>query len=382
MDGTKVTSEWLEEKEGSSMLSDPPVSPYFFTTALSKFRNHGNSNTLNACEHGANSKIFTLARRNEKRCAYISAERSVWAARRRMALFVGRATRRSKVGFKVIDGDGRHMQTCPAMATQKRWIDSTGIRIAWAPQKSKVGSMVDRRFHPFPNTHWSLVKRAGFADEDARREALWTLLERYQPALRSYLLYVRRMPADAADELLQAFIAERILEHELVRKADHNIGRFRAFLLTSLNHFATSHYRSERIRATQTLAAEACMKMEAAVDANVEAAWARELIHGVIKAMRQECTESGREDIWTVFESRVLARILNNQDPASYEDLATRLSLSSPVQAANLLVTAKRMYMRMLRAAVSEYEMEPADVDEEIKDLWGILARSPHPSDI
>src|SRR5437016_5494982 len=71
------------------------------------------------------------------------------------------------------------------------------------------------KYQPFPNTHWSLVKRAGLPDQAARQEALRILLERYLPALRYYLQTVRGMSEDEADELLQSFIAERILTYDL-----------------------------------------------------------------------------------------------------------------------------------------------------------------------
>ena len=105
-----------------------------------------------------------------------------------------------------------------------------------------------------------------------RRDALRVLLERYQPALRSYLLNVRRMTADAADELLQSFIADRILEHELVRMADQRLGRFRALLLASLRNFGNIHYRAEKVRSTKPLPADVAMKSTESVDASVEAA--------------------------------------------------------------------------------------------------------------
>jgi transcriptional regulator with XRE-family HTH domain len=74
-----------------------------------------------------------------------------------------------------------------------------------------------------------------------------------------------------------------------------------------------------------------------------------------------------------VFEGRVLAEALQER-PLAYEALAERYGLRSPAQAANLLVTAKRMYARLMRSAVGEYERDEAEVDEEIRDLRRILA--------
>jgi hypothetical protein len=233
-------------------------------------------------------------------------------------------------------------------------------------------------YQPFPNTHWSLVQRAGETDAAARREALAALLGRYQPALRSYLRVVKKLPPEDADELLQAFIADRLLEHELIRRADQARGRFRTLLLTSLNNFAISRGRAARVRAAEPLeaASEGIAAGAGGVspDMVVEAAWARALVHDVIEAMRQECARTRRDDVWAVFEGRILAEVFGKGRVVPYEELAAGLKLESPSQAANLLVTAKRMYARLLRLAVGEYETDPDAIEAEIAGLRCSLA--------
>ena len=263
--------------------------------------------------------------------------------------------------------------------------------------------MQSSHYQPFPQTHWSLVRRAGGplragngsatspggeggADggatdqelNDARREALAILLERYQPALRSYLRVVRRFSSHEADDLLQGFIADQLLAHELLRRADEKRGRFRSLLLTCLNNFISSRFRAQRRRAEEPLDDNAALSAGedgASPSAVVEAAWARALVNEVLKAMRAECTQTGREDVWTVFEGRVLAEVFDQRPPVSYETLRESLHLESPMQAANLLVTGKRMYARLLRSAVAEYERDAQDVDAEIAGLRRILSQ-------
>ena len=92
-------------------------------------------------------------------------------------------------------------------------------------------------YQPFPNTHWSRVRRAGLPDQAAQREALKTLLERYVPALRSFLRTFLRLTEHDANDMLQAFIAEQVLEYGLISRADESKGRFRSLLLTSLRHY-------------------------------------------------------------------------------------------------------------------------------------------------
>jgi DNA-directed RNA polymerase specialized sigma24 family protein len=228
----------------------------------------------------------------------------------------------------------------------------------------------------FPNTHWSLVRRAGMGDDQARREALAVLLSRYESALRSYLRALWDLSDDQAEDLLQDFIADRILEHKLCRFADEKRGRFRALLMTSLKNFAIGRYRDQQRTPTVPLPEYELTDQRPGSPVIVEAAWARALIQTVIQAMHDECLTQDRADIWTVFEERLLATVLADDKVTGYDALAARLNLASPTQAANLLVTGKRMYTRLLREAVAEYEYNPTDVDGEIEELRRILMRS------
>jgi DNA-directed RNA polymerase specialized sigma24 family protein len=229
--------------------------------------------------------------------------------------------------------------------------------------------------HPFPQTHWSLVRRAQGADPKASLDALAILLNRYVPALHSYLRNVRRLSSHAADDLLQSFIADKFLERQLVRHAEQHRGRFRNFLLTSLNNYANSLHRKESTLAVSILSeADARDPHAGSPDSTLEAEWARVLLKNVLASMRDECFGSRREDVWIVFEKRILAPIYDNQSPESYALLTSELELASPTQTANLLVTAKRMYARLLRIAVAEYEPDEQSIDDEIRDLHYTLS--------
>ena len=86
----------------------------------------------------------------------------------------------------------------------------------------------------FPTTAWSLVAEAGQEDAGAKRDALDRLLRRYLPALRAHLIYRRRFAPERADDLVQEFVADKIVEKDLIARADQQLGKFRTFLLTAL----------------------------------------------------------------------------------------------------------------------------------------------------
>ena len=67
---------------------------------------------------------------------------------------------------------------------------------------------------PFPVTQWSLVDRARRKDGSGFHEALTVLLRRYLPALRAHLVIEKRMPLQRAEDLLQGFVTDKIIEQK------------------------------------------------------------------------------------------------------------------------------------------------------------------------
>jgi RNA polymerase sigma-70 factor (ECF subfamily) len=237
----------------------------------------------------------------------------------------------------------------------------------------------------FPLTRWSLVARAAHDDTDVRRPALAELLGNYLRPMHLYLTGARGLAPDDADDLLQQFVADKVLAQDLFGKARQDRGRFRTFLLATLDHFAINDVERCRARkrrpSGKVLALSDCGRQaEPAAPGpgpadGFDLAWAREVLDRAVAWMWAECQSRGRADLWAVFADRVLNPILDGAPPTPYEQLLPRLGLRTEQEAANLLVTAKRLLGRGLRAVVAEYESDPADVDAEIADLRAILAR-------
>ena len=232
---------------------------------------------------------------------------------------------------------------------------------------------------PFPATSWSLVALAAADGPESQRNALQTLLVRYLPALRAHLVCSKGMAADAADDLLQDFVAAKVLERDLITRADRDLGKFRTFLLVSLDRYWLNQIRD---RAAQKRSADLADPLGDHVDRLAaqsqtdafHAAWARDLLRQAIEAMRVECESSGRDELWGVFECRVLDPALHGSEPVGYDSLVERFHFRSPSQASNTLATAKRMFARLLRAAVGQYAGSEQEIDEELDDLRKGLA--------
>ena len=236
----------------------------------------------------------------------------------------------------------------------------------------------------FPTTQWSLLALVRRGDARASQQALGELLGRYLPALQAHLIHARRLRPDQAEDLIQEFIAQKILEKGLLRRADRKLGRFRSFLLKSLDRFLLDQIRRAGAKKRSPRGADLASlgdqiksvpSGQTPSDA-FDVAWARGVIGEALKRMRTQCETSGRSDVWGVFECRIVDPILKGAEPVDYQELVRRFGLESPARASNVLITAKRMYARALRSVVAEYVEDDDEMESEIEDLQQILARS------
>ena len=238
-------------------------------------------------------------------------------------------------------------------------------------------------FRRFPATEWSLIDRAARSDDSVSRPALADLLQRYLPALRAHLIGDRRMVADRADDLLQGFVADKIIEQDLLAQAQRERGKFRSFLLTTLDRYVISLHRSESALKRRPAGGLAELNDVAHALASGDSpaeqfnlVWARELIAEALRRMRAECEAGGRKDIWMVFDARVVRPCFDGQPPVEYPVLVEQLLLKTPMDACRLLTTGKRMFSRNLRAVATEYTSgDDGSVEEEIAELRRILAQ-------
>jgi DNA-directed RNA polymerase specialized sigma24 family protein len=247
----------------------------------------------------------------------------------------------------------------------------------------------------FPTTRWSLVGRAGgggghggengaACEEEARRQALTAILLRYLPALRAHLLAKSILP-DRADDLLQAFIADKVIERNLLARADRERGRFRWFLTAALNNFCANQLRADTAGKRVPNGAK-LLSLSDGLDAvgssdgrdadAFDVAWAREAMAEALRRMRDECLACGRADLWQVFEWRVLGPTLDDLEPLGYAQLVERLGYATPKAAANALVTAKRRFEQALRSVIAEYVADDQELELELAGLGNVLAHA------
>jgi len=237
----------------------------------------------------------------------------------------------------------------------------------------------DRKQAPrFPETRWSVVGRAASPDTLTRQKALAELLAVYLPGLTTFLVETRRIRRDIAEDLVSGFVADKVLASGLVRHADKGRGKFRNFVLKSLNNFVTTKLRGEL--AARALIATGEDAVRAAVAPNTGAdrfdqEWVHQVVHDALQMMEADCTRRGRQDMWEMFRLRVVEPMLHDASPVDYATIVQRLELETPRQAMNLLANSKRAFVGHLRVAVGKYVHDREQIDEEIAALSEIVGR-------
>jgi len=231
----------------------------------------------------------------------------------------------------------------------------------------------------FPSTRWSLIARAQDLDPELRRAALDELLRCYFPALRGYLVLCKGLDPERAEDLLQGFVAEKILERDFFGQVDQRKGRFRQLLRRSLHHYLIDQIRHEQARgrwAGQDVDAEpddVAVPDKESPDV-FDVAWARQVIAESVRRMYIDYRQQDRLHVWGVFEQRILLPTLSYIAPPGYDQLVERFGFDSPHQASNALMTAKRQFKRTVEAVVAEYVESQSEIDDEIRDLQQVLA--------
>jgi len=231
-------------------------------------------------------------------------------------------------------------------------------------------------------TCWSLIVRAGDLDKAGRTIALGELLDTYLPVLRAFAMGSLRLRAEQADDLVQGFVADKMLERNIVGEADRSKGRFRSFLIRSFRNYFISEIRRQRA-AVRGVAPELRVNVDDAqeligeeprFEKELTIEWARQVLDQAVTRMRAECQARARDDIWAVFEGRILRPILEDAAPLSYDELVGARGIQSPAQASNILITGKRMFQRMIEDVVRETVDGESDVGAEIADLIRALS--------
>lgn len=208
--------------------------------------------------------------------------------------------------------------------------------------------------------------------------ALEELCMTYWPALYKH---VRRMGYDDADaqDLTQSFFA-RLLEKQILARADRTRGRFRSFLLTSLHRFVINEWHRgeaakrggdrEHFSIDFSQAAEIGIGKQSTPEAEFQREWAMCVIERSFERLREEHIASGKQELFDA----IACCIVRDADSPSFSAVAEKLK--STIAAVKMAASRTRKRLRELvldevRATV----MNEEDVEDELTALFCSLSR-------
>jgi len=231
----------------------------------------------------------------------------------------------------------------------------------------------------FATTRWSVVAAAGRGDTPSARDALEQLCGSYWYPLYAFVRRRSTAPDDALD-LTQGFFA-RLLEKRDLSRADRGRGRFRSFLLAALKHYLANQRDRERaekrgggapVLSLDAASAEGRFQSEPAdertPEASFERTWALVVLERALDRVRDEYRRAGRGALFGALE----ARLIDAPGGRPYAELAAELDLTEG--AFKVAVhRARRRFREELRREIAETLADPADVDDELRDLFEAL---------
>jgi DNA-directed RNA polymerase specialized sigma24 family protein len=226
----------------------------------------------------------------------------------------------------------------------------------------------------FPETRWTLILASQSAPE-LRRQALAELLQTYWQPLYVYLRRKGLAPEEAADAV-QGF-AVRLLEKDFLSRLDPKRGRLRGYLKTALNHYvsnlreeANAEKRGGRVKIV-SLDFDAAEQAVGAAPPDAEKAylrgWAERVFERALDTLRSEFTSSGRTG-----PLDVLVRYFRGEELESYAAVAAQHAMTVP-QLKSFLHRARARFRELVVLQVSETVAEPAEVEEEMRELVAAL---------
>lgn len=231
----------------------------------------------------------------------------------------------------------------------------------------------------FATTQWTAVLAAGDGSSPEAYRALEQLCATYWYPLYAYVRRQGRCVEDAED-LTQEFFA-RLLEGKLLRRADPNRGRFRTFLLASLKNFLINEWskakREKRGGGCQVISldteqTESRFKAEPADNRTPEKAFARRwaviVLDRVLNELQAEWVADARGPVFDELKAALSAE----DNESSYVVIGGRLGMSEG-NVKTQVFRLRRRYRELLRSEIARTVANPADVDDEIRELLAAL---------
>lgn len=232
----------------------------------------------------------------------------------------------------------------------------------------------------FPATEWSTIHEAATSDPDRALAALERLCRKYWGPVYAFMRQ-RGHTSHEAEDLTQCFFVY-LLEKQAVRKAAPEKGRFRSFLLASAKNFLINEWDKKRrlkrgghfdFIAFDLYEAQ-CKGYEPIENLTPEHAferrWAAQLVRIVLAQVEEEYAAEDNGALFARLEAGLTAEV----SPGDCGTWAQALGMSEgAVRVA--LHRLRRRFGELLRREIARTVNDPAEVDDEIRQLFSALSQ-------
>jgi RNA polymerase sigma-70 factor (ECF subfamily) len=232
----------------------------------------------------------------------------------------------------------------------------------------------------FATTRWTVVLAAGRKSDPQAEVALEELCRAYWFPLYAYVRRRGHSKEDAED-LTQEFFA-RFLEKNYLEGLSAERGRFRAFLLASLKHFLANEWDKSRRQKrgggvthlsldwrTADTQFQVAATAEPSPDKAFDREWAVTLLAKVIERLHTECEADDRGKQFAELKIFLTA----GKGDLSHADAAKTLGMDEGAVRVAVHRLRKR-YRQLLRDEIAQTLADSADVDEEMRALFGAFS--------
>ena len=194
--------------------------------------------------------------------------------------------------------------------------------------------------------------------------------------------FVRRQGYDAeeAKDLTQEFFL-RFLRGNYLKKVKPSLGRFRSYLLAAIKHFLANEW--DRASAKKRGGGQVPLSLDfqdaegryrsepshqLTPEKIFQKRWALTLLESVLKRLREEYAQSGKERLFDYLKQYLIAE----NGRVSYREVAQRLDMSEAAVKVAVHRLRKR-YRRLLRLEIAQTVADPSEIEDEIKELFAAL---------
>jgi RNA polymerase sigma-70 factor (ECF subfamily) len=237
------------------------------------------------------------------------------------------------------------------------------------------------RVGQFNTTLWSVVLTAGKKDIPQAADALEKLCLTYWYPLYAYVRR-RGYGQEDAQDLTQGFFA-RLLEKNYPAQADRAKGKFRSFLLLTLNHFLSDEREraaagkrggGQHVISLDDQDPEERYRLEIADDRLspaklFERRWAQTILEQALDRLRAEFSQQDKSETYGVLK----AFEPGEQQTLTYQQAAVQLGITESA-VKSMIHRLRKRHRELVREQIANTVSTEAEVDEELRHLMAVIS--------